>query len=42
MQSVENQIVSWIEENIVAMADIEIINFKTFLEENFNITRKGE
>ena len=40
MITVEQQIVSWIEENIVSMNEREVERFIFFLKENFVINRK--
>jgi len=40
MQSIEQQIVDYIEEHIVSMSEDEISKFKLFLEENFILSRK--
>ncbi len=40
MQSIEQQIVDYIEGNIVSMSEDEISRFKTFLLENFIMSRR--
>jgi len=40
MQNIEQQIVDYIEEHIVSMSEDEISKFKSFLEENFIMSRK--
>jgi len=40
MQSIEQQIVDYIEEHIVSLSDIETYKFKSFLEENFILSRR--
>jgi len=40
MQSIEQQIVDYVEEHLVSMTEKEISKFKSFLEENFILSRR--
>jgi len=40
MQSIEQQIVDYVEEHLVSMSEDEISRFKKFLEENFILSKR--